>query len=124
MHQSATGLEVIRTTQLTLQIAHQGDRRRYRQCRRGAEILETLTTPSEYPFDEATVRSTSSRPIDDNPIGFNARGRTTWRLTKVLGIVFQARYGLATIGIAQEGGEEIELDAGGFLAGGGIRLSF
>ena len=89
-----------------------------------AEILDTVTTASEYPFDEATVRSTTSRTFDDNPIGFNAGGALTWRLSKVFGIAFQARYSHAAIGIAREGSEEIELDAGGFRVGGGIRLSF
>jgi hypothetical protein len=88
------------------------------------EILDTVTTASEYPFDEATVRSTTSRKLDDNPIGFNAGGALAWRLTEVIGVAFQARYSKATIGIAREGGNEIELDAGGFRVGGGIRLSF
>ncbi len=89
-----------------------------------AEILDTVTTASEYPFDEATVRSTTSRTFDDNPIGFNAGGALTWRLSKVFGIAFQVRYSHSAIGIAREGGEQIELDAGGFRVGGGIRLSF
>ncbi|MGH9391300.1 MAG: hypothetical protein ACRD1Z_16960 [Vicinamibacteria bacterium] len=88
------------------------------------EILDTVTTASEYPFDEATVRSTSNATLDDNPIGFNAGGALTWRLTEVVGVAFQARYSRATIGIAREGGDEVELDAGGFRVGGGIRLSF
>jgi hypothetical protein len=45
-------------------------------------------------------------------------------LTEAFGIAFQARYSHATVGIAREGGEPIELDAGGFRVGGGIRLSF
>jgi hypothetical protein len=88
------------------------------------EILDTVTTASEYPFDEATVTSTSNTTVDDNPIGFNAGGAITWRLTEVIGIAFQARYSHATIGVAREGGEDIELDAGGFRLGGGVRLSF
>jgi hypothetical protein len=83
-----------------------------------------VTTTSEYPFDEMTVRSTASRTVDDNPIGFNAGGSLTWRLTDVIGVAFQARYSHATIGVTGEGGEEIALDAGGFRVGGGIRLSF
>ena len=88
------------------------------------EILNTVNTDSAYPFDEVTLSSTSNTTIDDNPIGFNAGGAVTWRLTEVFGIAFQARYSHATIGIAREGGEAIELDAGGFRVGGGIRLSF
>ena len=88
------------------------------------DVLNTVTTASEYPFDEATVTSTSNATLDDNPIGFNAGGALTWRLSEVIGIAFQARYGHATLGIAREGGDEIDLDAGGFRVGGGIRLSF
>jgi hypothetical protein len=87
-------------------------------------VLDNVTTTSEYPFDEMTVRSTASRTVDDNPIGFNAGGSLTWRLTDVIGVAFQARYSHATIGVTGEGGEEIALDAGGFRVGGGIRLSF
>lgn len=88
------------------------------------EVLESVSTASEYPFDEVTVRSTSNTTLDDNPIGFNAGGAFTWRLTEIFGIAFQARYSRATIGIAREGGEGIDLDAGGFRVGGGIRLLF
>src|SRR3990172_12138052 len=34
------------------------------------EILDTVTTASEYPFHHSTLRSTSSRTLDDNPVGF------------------------------------------------------
>jgi hypothetical protein len=88
------------------------------------EVLNTVNAESSYPFDEAAVRSTSSVQLDDNPIGFNAGGALTWRLTDVLGVVFQVRYSHASIGVAREGANEIELDAGGFRVGGGIRLSF
>ena len=88
------------------------------------EVLDTVSTTSEYPFDEVTVTSTTNRTLDDNPIGFNAGGALTWRLTEVVGVAFQARYSHATIGVAREGGDPIELDAGGFHVGGGIRLSF
>ncbi len=88
------------------------------------EILDAVTVSSVYPFDEATVTSTSNTTLDDDPIGFNVGGALTWRLTDVVGFAFQARYSHATIGIAREGSEPTELDAGGFRVGGGIRLSF
>jgi hypothetical protein len=88
------------------------------------EILDAVDTASEYPFDEVTVRSTTSRTVDDDPIGFNAGGALTWRLSKVFGLAFQARYSHAAISIAREAGEAVELDAGGFRVGGGIRVSF
>jgi hypothetical protein len=88
------------------------------------EILNVVTVSSVYPFDEAIVASTSNTTIDENPIGFNVGGALTWRLTEVVGLAFQGRYSHATIGITREGGEPIELDAGGFRVGGGIRLAF
>ncbi len=88
------------------------------------EILNAVTVSSVYPFDEATVTSTSNTTLDENPLGFNVGGALTWRLTEVVGLAFQARYSHATIGIAREGGGPIEIDAGGFRVGGGIRLSF
>ncbi|HJS73725.1 MAG TPA: hypothetical protein VJ921_05515 [Vicinamibacteria bacterium] len=88
------------------------------------EILDDVRISSEYPFDEATVASTSTTTLDDNPIGFNAGGALTWRLTEVVGVAFQARYSHAGIEIARAEGDSMELDAGGFRVGGGIRLSF
>jgi hypothetical protein len=88
------------------------------------EILNEVTVSSEYPFDEATVASTSNVTLDDNPIGFNAGAAVTWRLTEVVGLAFQARYSHATIGVTREEADSVELDAGGFRVGGGIRLSF
>jgi hypothetical protein len=89
-----------------------------------AELLESVETSSEYPFDEAAVRSTTTRTFDENPIGFNAGGAVTVKLTDVIGVAFQARYSYATIKISREGSEDVELDAGGFRVGGGLRISF
>ncbi len=89
-----------------------------------AEILDTIDVTSTYPFDEATVSGTTTRKIDDNPIGFNAGGSVTWRLTDVVGIAFQARYSKGTIQLVRDSGSTIDLDAGGFRVGGGIRLAF
>jgi hypothetical protein len=88
------------------------------------EVLSSVNTASQYPFDEATVSSTSSTQLDDNPIGFNGGGAITWRWTELVGLAFQARYSRGSIGISREGGEEIDLDAGGLRLGGGLRLSF
>ncbi len=81
------------------------------------------TTTSSYPFDEAIVSRTSNVRLDDDPIGFNAGGAITWRVTEVFGLAFQARHSHASIHIAREGAEEVDLDAGGFRVGGGIRIA-
>src|SRR5262245_14164664 len=86
-----------------------------------AEVLDEVTIASDYPFDEATVASTSTISLDDEPIGFNAGASVTWRLTDVVGIAFQARYSHAGIELARAERDPIELDAGGFRVGGGLR---
>jgi hypothetical protein len=86
--------------------------------------VDEVTISSDYPFDEATVASTSTVELDDEPIGFNAGASLTYRLTDVFGVAFQARYSHAGIEISRAEGDSIELDAGGFRVGGGIRISF
>jgi hypothetical protein len=88
------------------------------------EVLSAIDVASTYPFDEATVTGTTRRKIDDNPIGFNAGGSFTWKLTDVFGVAFQARYSRGTIHLENGSGSAIELDSGGFRVGGGIRLAF
>jgi hypothetical protein len=88
------------------------------------EILDEVRISSDYPFDEAAVASTSTIALDDNPIGFNAGGALTWRLSEALGVAFQARYSHAGIEVARGEDDSIELDAGGLRVGGGIRISF
>jgi hypothetical protein len=88
------------------------------------EILDTVQTSSSYPFDEAAVTGTTTAKVDDDPIGFNAGGAVTWKLTRILGLSVQARYCQGKIQIARANGSPIELDAGGFRVGGGIRLAF
>jgi hypothetical protein len=88
------------------------------------EVLDAINVASSYPFDEATVSGTTRTKVDDNPIGFNAGGSVTWKLTEVVGLALQARYSKATIQLARESGATIDLDAGGFRVGGGIRLAF
>jgi hypothetical protein len=88
------------------------------------EILDAVQTSSSYPFDEVTVTGTTLATIEDDPIGFNVGGAVTWRLTRLLGVSVQGRYCQGRIRIARENGNPIELDAGGFRVGGGIRLAF
>jgi hypothetical protein len=88
------------------------------------EVLGDVRTTSSYPFDEVVVSGTDTVELEDNPMGFNAGGALTFRLNDTVGLAVQARYSLGTVRIQREGGDEIELDAGGFRVGGGIRISF
>jgi hypothetical protein len=88
------------------------------------EVLDQVDTASDYPFDEVAVSGTSTVKVDDDPIGFNAGGAVTFRLSETFGLAAQARYSKATIRVQRASGSEVELDAGGLRVGGGIRISF
>lgn len=88
------------------------------------QVISTVSSTSEYPFDEVQLASTETVELDDDPIGFNVGGSLTYRITETFGLAFQARYSQATVSLASGDGSAIEFDAGGFRAGGGIRLSF
>ena len=88
------------------------------------ELVDEVTTSSVYPFDDVEIVSTSTVKLKENPIGFNVGGAFTYRFTPVVGVSFQAKFSGATINLQREAGEPIEIDAGGFRIGGGIRLAF
>ena len=88
------------------------------------ELIDEVTTSSVYPFDDVHIVSTSSVKLKENPIGFNVGGAFTYRFTPVIGVSFQAKLSGATINLQREAGQPIEIDAGGFRIGGGIRLAF
>jgi hypothetical protein len=88
------------------------------------EILTDITTSSDYPFDELSLDGTSSSPFEESPLGFNLGGALTFRVTRLFGIAFQARYSRARVRLQRDGADAFDFNAGGFRAGGGIRLSF
>ena len=88
------------------------------------EVISTVSSSSDYPFDEVQLVSTNTVKLDDNPIGFNVGGSLTYRITPAIGVAFQARYSQASVSVTPPDGNAIELDAGGFRVGGGIRIAF
>jgi hypothetical protein len=88
------------------------------------ELIDEITTNSVYPFDELSITSASTVKLKENPVGFNVGGALTYRFTDVLGVSFQAKFSRATLNLQREAGEPIEIDAGGFRVGAGIRIAF
>ncbi len=88
------------------------------------ELIDEVTTSSVYPFDDIQIASTSTVKLKENPIGFNVGGAFTYRFTPVVGVSFQAKYSRATLDLQREAGEPIEIEAGGFRIGGGVRIAF
>jgi len=88
------------------------------------ELVDEITTNSVYPFDEIEITNSGTTKLKESPIGFNVGGAFTYRITPVVGVSFQAKFSRATIGLQRDGGGPIDIDAGGFRIGGGIRLAF
>lgn len=88
------------------------------------ELVDEITTTSVYPFDDLQITNTSTTKLKENPIGFNVGGAFTYRLTPVVGLSFQAKFSRASLSLQRDAGEPIDIDAGGFRIGGGIRLAF
>lgn len=88
------------------------------------ELLTDITTSSAYPFDELILERTSTARFKESPVGFNLGGALTFRLTRLFGIAFQARFSRATVSLQRADAEAFEFNAGGFRIGGGVRLSF
>ena len=88
------------------------------------ELIDAVTTSSDYPFDDIQITSTGTVKLKENPIGFNVGGAFTYRITPLFGVSFQAKFSRAALDLKREAGEPIGIDAGGFRIGGGIRLAF
>jgi hypothetical protein len=88
------------------------------------ELITEIISISGYPFDELTLGETSVAKFQESSLGFNVGGALTFRLSRLFGIGIQARYSRATVSLKRDGAEAIDFSAGGFRAGGGIRLAF
>jgi hypothetical protein len=88
-----------------------------------ADIVQDVQYSQAYPYDTVTVTNVPTAQADDSPIGFNAGASVDYRFSKTIGLGVQARYARAKAKLAGVD-QEIEVDAGGFQVGGGLRIYF
>ena len=88
------------------------------------ELVDKINTSSEYPFDELSVSDVSRATSEGAVFGFNAGAGVTYFVTESFGLSFMARFSRASIDVTREGSEPFALEAGGFRAGGGVRIKF
>jgi hypothetical protein len=89
-----------------------------------ADLLQNVLYSQSYPYDSVTVTSTPVSTVSDSPIGFNIGGSADWRFNKRFGLGVQARYAHAKAKFSVPNASALEVDAGGFQVGAGIRLYF
>jgi opacity protein-like surface antigen len=89
-----------------------------------SDILDELQYNHAYPYDTVTVTGTPSQSLNDNPVGFHVGGGLDFHLGRRFGLGAKVRYSQAKAELAPEGGQPIEVDAGGLQVGAGIRIFF
>jgi len=89
-----------------------------------ANLLQDVLYSQAYPYDSVTVTSAPTATVSDSPVGFNIGGSADWRFSKHIGVGVQARYAKATAKLVVPDGSTLEVDAGGFQVGAGIRFHF
>jgi Outer membrane protein beta-barrel domain len=88
------------------------------------DVVTNFTYTESYPYDEATFQSAVTAPTKKYGIGYNAGGDATYFITRRIGAGFSVTYTHATVKVPTAGGRRVEVDAGGVIAGGGVRLRF
>lgn len=90
-----------------------------------AELLGDPVYSQSYPFDTITVTNVPARKIEDSGVGFNAGASLGWRFSDSFAFGVQGRFTRASMKLAPGvDAADVEIDAGGFQVGAGVRLSF
>ena len=91
---------------------------------RRAEPRDRRGYSETYPFDTAEFSFADLERASETATGFNAGVDVTWAFAKNVGVGGLVRFSRATATIAPAQGRTIDLEVGGFIAGGGVRLLF
>jgi hypothetical protein len=92
-------------------------------------VRQTLVTDVVYsesfPFDTATFSSAqTATSTSKTAIGFNVGVDVTWKFSRTVGVGGMARFARGQATLNATNNAAMKVDAGGLLAGGGIRLAF
>ncbi len=90
------------------------------------DLVTSVVTSESYPYDDVTLTSAtlaSPRP-SATAFGFNVGTDVSWRLTPTLRVGGLLRFTRGTATLDDGFGDEVSVDAGGLMAGAGIRVIF
>jgi opacity protein-like surface antigen len=88
------------------------------------DLVQNVLYDQIYPYDSVTVTSTPIARVSDSPVGFNVGAGADWRFARHVGAGAQARYAHAKAKLGVPNATPVEVDAGGFHLGLGIRFFF
>lgn len=88
-------------------------------------IVNDFEVTEAYPYDTATFSRGITTDVDESKIGFNVGADVGYFFTRQIGVGGSVQWAGTTIDApASSGTGTFELKAGGFQAGGGLRLRF
>lgn len=89
-----------------------------------ADLVDRPQYTHAYPYDSVSVLPASTLSRSGSKAGFNAGLAIDYRLGKSFGLGVQGRFSGATVELEATDEGTLELDAGGFAIGAGLRLYF
>lgn len=87
------------------------------------EVVTGVLYDQEYPYDEATFRSATTRRSKASVTGFNAGADLRWMPGRI-GLGGLVRFTRGSVDLTTENNRRIRVRAGGVQVGGGIRIGF
>jgi hypothetical protein len=91
-----------------------------------ADVIDSVNYDQSYPYDTVTLRSVPPHAVKESPVGFNVGGRLDYRFgqSRRFGVGTLVRFSRAKAELATTDTSKVEVDAGGFEAGLGVRIYF
>ncbi len=88
------------------------------------DLVTDIAYNEAYPFDAASFTSATRTTASDTAWGFNTGVDVTWRFSRALGVGGLIRFAKASTTLTASPGNAVSTDAGGLVAGGGLRVMF
>ena len=88
------------------------------------DLVTAIGYAHAYPYNDASLASTSTTPVSASAIGFHAGADIGFFFSEVVGLGALIRYSGGAVDLPGEGESMVPVDAGGFHLGGGLRLRF
>lgn len=88
------------------------------------KAIEDVQPNEVYPYDAVNVDTTGISKVSENFVGVHAGVDLTWYATSRIGVGVLARYTTGSKSVSFNGGDNIDLKAGGVQIGLGLRIKF
>ncbi len=88
------------------------------------DLVTAIGYDHAYPYDEASLASTTTAAASASAIGFHAGADIGFFFSETVGLGALIRYSGGSVDLPGEGDAMVPIDTGGFHIGGGLRLRF